>query len=191
MSSGIGTRQIGALALRILGVIWLLRTIGHIPALIGTFASRPSQFDPGDFRLLIAASIVGFLLNLVIAWLLLFKADRIAARVFPDSGTAQLAVTAEEGLAVALAIVGIYALVDAIPRVGETIINFKYMEDSGRVAVVGSWIRGNWVVLTGSVGQLVVGIGLFVRSRYLASLWSTFEANRTRHVPVEVGDDAP
>jgi hypothetical protein len=187
LSTGIGSRQIGALALRILGIIWLLRAIGHIPALIGMFATRPSRFEPGNFNLLITASFVGFMLNLLLAWLLLFRADRVAARIFPDSDTGQLAVTAEECLAVALAVVGAYVVVDAIPKVGEAVINFKYMKDSGRVAVAGSWIRGNWVVLTGSIGQLVVGISLFVRSRYLASLWSTFEANRTRHVPGEVG----
>ena len=191
MSIGIGARQLGALAVRVLGLIWLLRAIGHIPAFIGLFAARPSQFEAGNFLLVIAASVVSFLLNLVIAWLFLLKADRVAARVFPDSGSVELAVTTEDCLGVALAVVGICVLADAIPKVGEAIINFKYMEDSGRVYAAGSWIRGNWVVLTGCVAQLVIGFGLFVRSRYLASLWSTFQASRARQALVENGNDAP
>ena len=191
MSTSAGRRQLGALAVRILGLLWLLRAVGHIPALIGMFGAKPSQFSPGDFRFVVAASLVGFLLHLMIAWLFLFKTDAVASRVFPEGESGELAVTAEDCLAVALATLGAYVAAEALPRVGEGIINFKYMRDTGSVYTSGSWMRGNWVALSGGIAQLVLGVGLFLKSRYLAAAWASFDAENAGPEVGAPSDEAP
>lgn len=170
--TSIGTRQLAGLAVKIIGLIWLLQAIGSVPRLLADFALWPPPSEGGDYRLLIAASVVGILLHLSIAWFLLARADRVAARLFPDSGTPEIALSTQEALGVGIAVIGRCVVATAVPRVGEAVVNFKWLQESGRVHGVGSWIMGNWVALTGAVVQLAVGIGLFFKSRRLAALWS-------------------
>ena len=189
MSESVGTRQAGAVVIKVLGLVWLLRAVAQVPRLIGIFATRPAQFSPGDYRLVIAGEVVSFILHLGIGWLLVSKGEALSRRLFAHDGTTHLALTAEDCLAIALAAVGVFIVAGAVPRLGESIINFKYLTETGSASFRGSWMRGNWVVLVGTVAEIVIGTGLFLKSRYLAALWSGFDTDRPNEP--EISDDAP
>jgi len=187
MSSVVDTRQAATVVFKVLGVVWLLRAIGDIPGLIGVLSTPPDRFSAGDYRLVIAARFVAFGLRVVIGWLLIAKGGAIARLLLAPDTSIEIEMTAEDSLAVALAAIGVAIAASSIPTLGEAIVNFKYLKDTGGAYTRGTWMRGNWVALLGSVGEVVVGIGLFMSSRSLAVLWS--ERGR-RGVKERGGNDA-
>ena len=167
MSSVVGTRQATTVVLKVLGVVWLLRAISQIPGLISVFSSPADRFSAGDYRLVIVARFASFFLNLVLGWFLVAKGGAVARSLFSADTSVDLGLTAEDSLAIALAAIGVAIAATAIPRLGEAIVNFNYLKETGA-----AYTRGNWVALLGSVAEVVVGVGLFMSSRSLAVVWS-------------------
>jgi hypothetical protein len=108
-------RGIGAVALRVWGLVLLLGTISVIPAVI---MSMTAAAYPEDQAALIRAgqmsSLLSLLANVALGLCLLLWADGLARLALPETATIQVGVSQAELLSVGLALVGAVTLVHGL-----------------------------------------------------------------------------
>jgi hypothetical protein len=144
-------------------------TIDHIPS----FTTHRS--------VLFALQAVPFLLLVSAGGVLIFKSDAQSQWAFPGPGNASVSAEPSELQAVALSVAGAVVIALAIPdlaRIGWNFVFLRVMRDPVEVQTLwlfegaaSRYAKETWGYLVGTIVQLLLGLGLFLRSRVIVRWW--------------------
>jgi hypothetical protein len=172
------TRGLFSVGLKLVGVLYLAYAVTYIPLLIGFFA-RQTEDKLVSVPLAVAANLSGVILFGFIAWALIAKSEKLADRLMPtDSEDLGLGFSAEVFQAIAFSVLGIYLVVNALPQLVAIGWSFAASGSSQFGWSREDFLLRNWQALGVGVVKLLLGVGLFAGSRWLANLW-----NRWRSIP--------
>lgn len=164
-------RSLTVLALRVTGIYAILRGIEQGRPYVTYFLLEPDRWQTDLTRtgVFVVQSIPVLLFVLGIA---LFVLARPLARWLapPEDGTAAEG-PGEDLMAPALAVVGVFVLADAIPRLAGFATNLAVLLGARAEWYEPRLGRSTWVLGIQLALQLAVGLGLFFRARGLAAIW--------------------
>ncbi len=162
-------RQMVSVALKLIGIFVLMEMLRVLPNYVGLFmAVRTGGLAKTATWAMQVLSAVALLAPVVIAYALIIKSDVVGQWLIPESDDVELGngLDAEPLLAVALAAIGVYALVKAIPLLVGQIVADRQIRFAGG-PMRPSISRG---LITSGV-QIAIGVGLFFQARGLAGVW--------------------
>ena len=108
-------RGVGAVALRVWGLLLLLTTISAIPVVIMGMRATPYPDDQAAFiRASQMGSLLSLLANVALGLCLLLWADWVAGLALPETAPIQVGVDQSQLLSVGLALVGAVTLVNGL-----------------------------------------------------------------------------
>jgi hypothetical protein len=155
-------REIASLAIKLMGVFVLIRSISSVP--VAFYAWRPSE-NIGLLQsvLMLLSSVLLIVIPLVIICL----ADRVAAWLIKDdtyTGTIVTPISKDDIMIMAVSCIGLYFIITAIPSL---IINLSF---SFRLSSSPFWQIAFRTFLAPSV-QIGLGVWLFAGSKGIVKLW--------------------
>lgn len=159
-------REIASLAIKLMGIFILLRSISYAPMIFG------NAFQVGAG--LLATVMYIFMCIIALAWgvFIIVFSDRIAKWLIKDDHPIELpgSVRKEDVMVVVFTCIGLYLIVTAIPSLIVYFSNFL-MFHKARSGVSYSGGFHDAFRLIAPVVQIGLGIWLFAGSRGLVKLW--------------------
>ena len=183
-------RELCTVALRVLGVYFIVRGAVSVnnaiaflfAVIVALFESTPDIDRSASVSMMILiSSAFPFVVLVAAGLLLLFRAHRITS-AWPEGrdGTSSpvAGVTSREAQSIAFAVVGVFAIVTAVPGLCSAVGQVWYWthSDSGFPEHRASWARSSLLTLIGHSAQLLVGVVLFFGARQLARWWHALRA---------------
>ncbi|MHC4881868.1 MAG: hypothetical protein ACYTFX_09545 [Planctomycetota bacterium] len=155
-------REIASLAIKLMGVFILIRSISSVPVVF--YAWRPSE-NIGFLQsvLMLLLSILLIIIPLVIIRL----ADRVAVWLIKDdthTGTIVTSISKDDIMIMAVSCIGLYFIITAIPSL---VMNLSFYF---RLSASSFW-QNAFRTLVAPAVQLGLGVWLFVGSRGIVKLW--------------------
>jgi membrane protein insertase Oxa1/YidC/SpoIIIJ len=162
-------RRTASLVLKLIGIFILVKYLGYLPMVLGTFnlitSTGPSRLDT-FIGIVISAGTP--LLYLVASILIVIKSEAIARRVAPDEQMAPpTGIDADTIQTLAFCIVGLVFLTGALPRFAQFATNYFMVQRMPNQKIPYT-LYGQ---LIGTMLQIVIGVVLFLQADGLTGLW--------------------
>ncbi len=166
-------RGIGAVALRVWGLVLLLGVITAVPAVIMGFATPTYPEEQAAFiRASQVSSLLSLLANAALGACLLLWAEPVARLALPESAPISIAVDEHQLLSVGLALVGAVTLVNGVAEaaaLGYVLRGKPSGIDMGNTQYL--WERESEAVVRACV-EIVAGVVLLLGRAGLARGWA-------------------
>lgn len=171
-------REIASLAVKLMGVFILLKSIGYLPMTYsGVFyAFQGHHVDLLQSLFMIMMSTVMALIPLAFSILIIVLSDKVAAWLIKDDTAAEAtgsSITKGDVMAIAVSCIGLYFIVSAAPGLVTALMNnaarmrqqmgISFVDPSGTMNLLRSLIA--------PAVQLGLGIWLFVGSKGIVKIW--------------------
>lgn len=163
------SRDLGNVALKVLGIFALFSAISYLPMILSfrAFSSLPGY--SGNVLFLVVAQSVGVLLYVGIGWWLLSRSERLSLKLFPASESTGFDLSSETLQAILFSVAGVLILVNAIPLVVGILIRTATIPNQGGFFLVFWRLNGESALVVAC--QVPLGVALVLGGRRLARLW--------------------
>lgn len=114
-------REFAALACKVLGLYSFISALKLLPMILMPFSTAARA----AMRWMLMVNALPGLLHILTGFILWFGADALAGRMIKDTGTAvSPVVVGKEAQVVAFSCLGLWSLLQVIPRIGQLVTNF-------------------------------------------------------------------
>lgn len=171
-------REIASLAIKLMGVFILLKSIAYVAMALGGFFSvmRSDHMSILLTLLYFVMIVISVMVPLVFSILVIKFSDKAAARLIQDDQAmdiSNVSINKDDVMLVVISCIGLYFIIAAAPvLINALLINSVMMNGRGGIPYVGPsgmlHILRNLVV---PVVQIGLGIWLFAGSKGIVKLW--------------------
>ena len=171
-------REIASLAIKLMGVFILLKSIAYIPmAYSGVFyAFQGHGEDLLQTLFMIMMSTATAMIPLAFSVLIIIFSDKVAARLIKDDNAVEAtggSISKDEVMVIAVSCLGLYFIITAAPMLVRALLNnaAHMRQQIGIPFVNPSGIRNLFRNLIVPAVQVGLGIWLFAGSKGIVKLW--------------------
>ncbi len=169
-------REIASLAIKLMGVFILLKSIAYVPmAFWATLSTMPSEAE-WLFRIfMVMMSVAAAGIPLVWSLLIIFLSDKVASWLIKDDNSienASTTISKGDVMVIAISCIGLYFIVAAAPMFIRVLMNISIFHRHTESPFVGSSTVFNiGKQLIAPAVQIALGVWLFVGSKGIAKFW--------------------
>lgn len=172
-------REIASLAIKLMGVFILIKTIAYVPMAVGSVLSATRTVDFSGFLEVVGYAIFAAsvsLIPLVWALLIIVLSDKVAAWLIkePDDTLIEAvgAVNKEDVMVVVCSCIGLYLAVAAFPNLILKASHFLAVRNAGSDRF--SYLSGSLyetLQCVAPIVQIALGVWLFAGSKGIVKFW--------------------
>ena len=174
-------RETASLAFKVTGIVCLIWSIPFLQTTLSALTiDRIPSFTTHRW-VLFALQVVPFLLLVSAGAVLIFRSDALSDWAFPRPGNASVSAEPSEVQAIALSVAGAVIVALAVPdlaKIGWNFVLLRVMRDPVEAqtpwlfeGAASRYAKETWGYLVGTIVQLLLGLGLFLRSRAIVRWW--------------------
>ena len=170
-------REIASLAIKLMGVFILLKSIAYVPmAFWATLSTMPSEAE-WLFRIsMVMMSVVAAVIPLAWSLLIIFFSDKAAAWLIKKDNSienASTTISKDDVMVMAVSCIGLYFIVASVPQLIHALMNnAAYMSRHiGRSFVDPAGLMSFFRNLIAPAVQIAIGVWLFAGSKGIVKLW--------------------